>query len=72
LLDINKYGFNLLMNINDYTGFSGEEYEMLIGFKKENLEAIKAIAESLDLDLTVFAEVADNKEHFPCKSHHFT
>jgi thiamine-monophosphate kinase len=72
LLDINKYGFNLLMNINDYTGFSGEEYEMLVGFKKENLEAIKAIAESLDLDLTVFAEVADNKEHFPCKSHHFT
>jgi thiamine-monophosphate kinase len=72
LLDINKYGFNLLMNINDYTGFSGEEYEMLVGFKKENLEAIKAIAESLDLDLTVFGEVADNKEHFPCKSHHFT
>ena len=72
LLDINKYGFKLLKNINDDTGFSGEEYEMLVGFKKENLEAVLAVAESLDLPLTVFAEVAKNAERFPCKSHHFT
>jgi len=71
LLDINKYGFELLKNINDETGFSGEEYEMLIGFRKEKLEEIKVLAESLKLPLTVFAEVAKNEERFPCKSHHF-
>jgi len=72
LLDINKYGFNILKTISDYIGFSGEEYEMLIGFKKEDLKALKAVAESLDLPLTVFAEVAENEERYPCKSHHFS
>ena len=72
LLDINKYGFNILKTINDELGFSGEEYEMLIGFKKEDLEAVEAVAESLNLPLTMFAEVAENKERFPCKSHHFS
>jgi len=71
LLDINKYGFKLLNNINEDTGFSGEEYEMLSGFKKKDLEAIEKVAESLELPLTVFAEVAKNEERFPCKSHHF-
>ena len=71
LLDINKYGFNILKSINADTGFSGEEYEMLVGFKKENLETVEAIAESLNLPLTVFAEVAENEERFPCRSHHF-
>jgi thiamine-monophosphate kinase len=71
LLDINKYGFNILKTINDKIGFSGEEYEMLIGFKKEDFEAIKSIANNLNLPLTIFAEVAQNEERFPCKSHHF-
>ncbi len=71
LVDINKYGFKLLKNINDNIGFSGEEYEMLIGFKKEHLELLTGIANELNLPLTVFAEVAQNKERFPCKSHHF-
>ena len=72
LLDINKYGFNILKTINDEIGFSGEEYEMLIGFKKEDLEAIESIANTLNLPLTTFAEVAENEERFPCKSHHFS
>ena len=71
LLDINKYGFNILKTINDNVGLSGEEYEMLIGFKKEDLEAVKSVAKALDLPLTVFAEVVQNKKRFPCKSHHF-
>ncbi len=71
LLDINKYGFKILKTISDKIGFSGEEYEMLIGFKKENFEAIKSISNELNLPLTVFAEVARNEERFPCKSHHF-
>jgi len=71
LLDINKYGYNILENISDEMGFSGEEYEMLIGFDSQHYTEIKSIADSLDLPLTVFAEVAKNKERFPCKSHHF-
>ena len=71
LLNINRYGFNILKTISDEIGFSGEEYEMLIGFKKENIEAIKSIAKALDLPLTVFAEVAENDNKFSCKSHHF-
>ena len=72
LLDINKYGFKLLKNINDEIGFSGEEYEMLIGFKKEHLETLTGIANELNLPLSVFGEVANNEERFPCKSHHFS
>jgi thiamine-monophosphate kinase len=71
ILDINKYGFNILKTINDDIGFSGEEYEMLIGFKKEDLESVESVAMSLKLPLTVFAEVAKNSNRFPCKSHHF-
>ena len=71
LLDMNEYGFNILKSINDDTGFSGEEYEMLVGFKKEHLERLEEIAETSGTTLTVFAEVAKNSERFPCKSHHF-
>ena len=71
LLDMNKYGFTILKSINDDIGFSGEEYEMLVGFKKEHLEMLKSIAETSGTTLTVFAEVAKNSERFPCKSHHF-
>ena len=72
LLDINKYGFNILKSISDDIGFSGEEYEMLVGFKKEDLDVVKKVAKSLNLPLTVFAEVAENEERFPCRSHHFS
>jgi len=71
LLDINKYGLKILKTINDDIGFSGEEYEMLIAFKKEDFEALKSLANSLNMPLTLFAEVVQNKERFPCKSHHF-
>jgi len=71
LLDINKYGYSILENISDKMGFSGEEYEMLIGFDSQQYREIKSIADSLNLPLTVFAKVAKNKERFPCKDHHF-
>ena len=71
LLDINKYGFNILKTINDNVGLSGEEYEMLVGFDPSNLEALKEIAEGLNLPLTVFAKVARNSKRFSCESHHF-
>jgi len=71
LLDINKYGMNILENIIDNMGSSGEEYEMLIGFGKSEMKALRSLADSLGLPLTVFAEVADNSLRFPCQSHHF-
>jgi thiamine-monophosphate kinase len=71
LLNINKYGFEILENINDETGLSGEEYEMLIGFKKEHLEALKEVSKQTNTPLNIFAEVVKNDERFLCKSHHF-
>jgi len=71
LLDMNEYGFNILKSINDDIGFSGEEYEMLVGFKRSHLERLEKIAEASGTTLTVFAQVAKNSKRFPCKSHHF-
>lgn len=71
LLDINKYGMNEIVQIDDAVGFSGEEYEMLIGFDPAHIEKIKQIAEETGTPLTVFAKVAKNDERYPCKSHHF-
>ncbi len=71
LVDINKYGFNILKSINDKIGLSGEEYEMLIGFDPKELEPLKEIAKGLNIPLTVFAEIAENDRRFKCKSHHF-
>ena len=72
LLDINKYGYTILENINDKMGLSGEEYEMLIGFAKSDHAEIKSIADTLNLPLTVFARTANNSQRFPCRSHHFS
>ena len=71
LLDINKYGFKVLDTIDDTVGLSGEEYEMLVSFSEEHLEAIKAVAKKTKTPLTVFARVAKNDERFSCNSHHF-
>ncbi|MDM5271649.1 thiamine-phosphate kinase [Sulfurovum sp. zt1-1] len=71
LLDINKYGKEDLLLIDDNIGLSGEEYEMLIGFDPVHLETLKKIAEETGTPLTVFAKVTKNSERYPCKSHHF-
>jgi thiamine-monophosphate kinase len=72
LLDINGLGINILENINDNMGLSGEEYEMLIGFKKEHLETLKEVAKQTHTPLNLFAEVAKNDARFRCESHHFS
>jgi len=71
LLEYNNLGFTPIIQIPTHIGASGEEYEMLIGFAPNNLDAIKAIAKSLNLNLTIFAKVANNQTRFPCTSHHF-
>jgi len=70
LLDYNSIGFEPLIDIADEVGSSGEEYEMLIGFCADNVEDIRKIADSLDLELTVFARIVDNDNRFRCINHH--
>jgi len=71
LLDINKYGFTLIEDIDDPVGLSGEEYEMLVSFSAEDLEVVKAMAKETNTPLTVYAKVTQNDTRFTCKSHHF-
>ncbi len=71
LLDINKYGFDTFEHIDDITGLSGEEYEMLVSFAPEHYGEVREAAEATNTPLTVFAKVANNDDRYPCKSHHF-
>ena len=71
LLDMNGFGIEILENINDDAGFSGEEYEMLVGFAPEEREQVESAAKATRTPLTVFAKVVKNTYRFPCKSHHF-
>jgi thiamine-monophosphate kinase len=71
LLDYNSMGFELLIEISNEIGSSGEEYEMLIGFAKENVELIQKIADGLNLPLTIYAKVCKNDTRFNCIGHHF-
>ena len=71
ILDINNLGFKKIITVDDNIGDSGEEYEMLIGFKKKNITCVKKIANKLDLKLTIFAEIVNNKNRFLYKKHHF-
>ena len=70
LLEYNNLGFIELIKIDNEVGRSGEEYEMLIGFREENREKIEEIADSLNLKLTIFGKIADNKNRFNCIDHH--
>ena len=71
LLDANGLGMEILENINDEIGFSGEEYEMLVAFASEDREAVETIAKATDTPLKVFAKVVKNEQRFLCRSHHF-
>lgn len=71
LLDINKYGYSILNNIDKSMGSSGEEYEMLIGFDEEHFDKVSNIAKEHNVPLTIFARIANNSNRFMCQSHHF-
>jgi len=72
LLDINGLGMEILENINEDIGLSGEEYEMLVGFDPQQREVVERIAKECGTTLNIFAKVAQNDRRFPCKSHHFS
>jgi len=71
LLDINNIGLELLIDIPNEIGLSGEEYEMLIGFSQDKEQELKALAKKFNLPLTVFAKAKSNSFRFLCHSHHF-
>jgi thiamine-monophosphate kinase len=71
LLILNNMGFELIAEISDEVGSSGEEYEMLIGFSPKNLETIMCIAKETNTALTLFAKVVKNDASFVCVGHHF-
>ncbi len=71
ILDINKYGLEILTNINDNIGLSGEEYEMIVGFDKKYKDRVIQIAKETDTPLTIYAKVARNDFRFECQNHHF-
>ncbi|MFK5974862.1 MAG: thiamine-phosphate kinase [Sulfurovum sp.] len=71
MLDYNTLGFTPLVEIDDEIGLSGEEYEMLIGFPIENIDAVQRVAKETNTPLCVFARVIDNSNRLKCKSHHF-
>jgi thiamine-monophosphate kinase len=71
LLNLNDTGMEILENINEDIGLSGEEYEMLVAFEPNALESVKRIAEETATPLNIFAKVAKNAQRFKCLSHHF-
>ena len=72
LLATQGFKLSLLKEITSEIGKSGEEYEMLISFAPSKVEDIKAIAQKLDVPLTIFAKVVkDEGTLFECENHHF-
>ncbi len=71
LLDSNNTGMELLNDISNEIGSSGEEYEMLIGFDAKNLEDITKIAKETNTPISMFAKISSSGARFECLNHHF-
>ena len=71
LLDSNGLGLELLRDIEDEIGKSGEEYEMLVGFEEAELSFIEEICKTLKLEFTPFAKARKGGMRFACQEHHF-
>jgi thiamine-monophosphate kinase len=71
LLDLNRCGYTARQSLDLEIGWSGEEYEMLIGFDSRHAATIKAQAAVQGISVTIYAEVTHNTDRFPCESHHF-
>ena len=71
MLKMNDMGLELLEEISDEVGSSGEEYEMLVSFSFDNYEKVLEIAKETSTPLTVFARLSKNKLRFDCLNHHF-
>jgi len=71
LSKINQVGFDFLQKLSKDELCSGEEYEILFGFSKENLDMIKKIALKYKVKLNIFAKVIDGEYKNICGENHF-
>ena len=71
LSDINQVGFEFLKDLNKDKLCSGEEYEILFSFNKENLDTIKSIAKKHNTPLTIFAKAVQGSYKNICGENHF-
>ena len=71
LSQINSVGFEFLKELSKDELCSGEEYEILFGFSKENLASIEAIAKKHNTSLTVFAKTVNGSYENICGENHF-
>ena len=71
MLKMNDMGLELLEEISDEVGSSGEEYEMLVSFAPEELENVLHMAKETDTPLIIFAKASKNNLDFDCLNHHF-
>ena len=72
LLATHNFSMELLEEISEEVGKSGEEYEMLISFSSKHYAKVEEIAKKNALPLTLFAKVLkDGGELFKCENHHF-
>ncbi len=71
MLKINKIGFELLEEISEEEGISGEEYEMLVGVSSTYIDIVEKIAKETETPFKIFAKVTNNSKEFNCLNHHF-
>lgn len=71
LSDVNRIGFRFYKKISKSIGCSGEEYEMLVAFRKKDKQTVLRRAALSRVKLNVFATSTRVKYTNRCKSHHF-
>jgi len=71
LSQINKVGFKFLKEFSKDELCSGEEYEILFGFSKENLDMIEKIASKHSVKLNIFAKAVNGEYKNICGENHF-
>jgi len=71
LHSINRVGFRFTKKLKRSLFCSGEEYEMLVGFKRRHLKKVKRLAQQSRTPLTLFAQATRTSYFNRCKAHHF-
>lgn len=72
LCKINSLGISFTCKVPKKVLCSGEEYEMLVSFPKENREKIFKIAQKTKTPLHVIGKTIKGSYKNPCKEHHFS
>ncbi|EAI2290476.1 thiamine-phosphate kinase [Campylobacter coli] len=71
LLAQNKCGISWFKKLDDYTLYSGEEYEILFAFDEKERQNIKTIAKKHGVKLNIFGKAVKGKYEFRGREHHF-